>query len=162
MLAHRAGNKAFGWDVSARERQEGGEEEKKGGRGKRKKGLMERAPTSFTVMASGALQSAELPGCGNAYCKLSFYHGDDWQLLDGFEDGITQITKADGASGTLIWNFPIEVVYRATNAFGWPQVALSVYSVDSLGRDIVKGYGAVHLPTTTGKHKLTVHLYKVR
>ena len=123
---------------------------------------MERAPTSFTVMASGALQSAELPGCGNAYCKLSFYHGDDWQLLDGFEDGITQITKADGASGTLIWNFPMEVVYRATNAFGWPQVALSVYSVDSLGRDIVKGYGAVHLPTTTGKHKLTVHLYKVR
>ena len=51
-------------------------------------------------------------------------------------------------------------MYRSTNAFGWPQIALSVYSVDSLGRDIVKGYGAVHLPTTTGRHTLKVHLYK--
>ena len=46
------------------------------------KGGMERAPTSFTVLASGALQTAEIPGCGNAYCKIAFYHGDDWQLLD--------------------------------------------------------------------------------
>lgn len=52
----------------------------------------------------------------------------------GFEDGITQITRTSDGDMQLIWNFPIEVVYRSTNAFGWPQVALSVYSVDSIGR----------------------------
>ena len=43
---------------------------------------MDRTPVNFTVMASGQLQSAEISGCGNAYAKISFYHGDDWQLLD--------------------------------------------------------------------------------
>jgi hypothetical protein len=51
----------------------------------------------------------------------------------------------------LVWNFPIDVAYKATNAFGWPQAVVSVYGVDALGRDVIQGYGCIHLPTCAGR-----------
>jgi B9 domain-containing protein 1 len=51
----------------------------------------------------------------------------------------------------LVWNFPVDVTYKATNAFGWPQVVVSVYGVDALGRDVIQGYGCMHLPTCAGR-----------
>jgi len=29
-----------------------------------------------------------------------------------------------------VWNFPVDVTYKATNAFGWPQLILSIYGFD--------------------------------
>ena len=29
----------------------------------------------------------------------------------------------------LVWNFPVEITFKSTNAFGWPQLILSVYEV---------------------------------
>ena len=107
---------------------------------------------------SGAAQIIE---CKNAYCKYSVVHGEDWQVLDGMEDGISQITrKASALDNRLVWNFPVDVTYKATNAFGWPQLILSIYGLDIGGRDVIKGYGSVHFPTAPGKYKLKVHLYK--
>jgi hypothetical protein len=45
----------------------------------------------------------------------------------------------------------MDVTYKATNAFGWPQVVISVYGVDALGRDVIQGYGCIHLPTCAGR-----------
>lgn len=89
-------------------------------------------------------------------------HGDDWTHLDGPEDGISQITrKTSGDSDQkLVWNFPVEVTYKSTNAFGWPQLILSVYSIDALGRDVIRGYGCVHLPIAAGSSVRKVPLYK--
>ncbi|KAG5458479.1 MAG: hypothetical protein BJ554DRAFT_1284, partial [Olpidium bornovanus] len=75
----------------------------------------------------------------------------------GFEEGITQITRAPGAREApaagggaavpaSVWNFPLEISFRSTNAFGWPQIVLAVCGLDALGRDVVKGYGAARLP----------------
>ena len=91
-----------------------------------------------------------------------------------------------------MWNFPLDVTFKSTNAFGWPQarlcsihwafarawhdraqhvhgtcqtggppshahgvavsqVVVSVYGVDALGRDVIKGYGSMHLPTCAGR-----------
>ena len=81
-------------------------------------------------------------------------HGDDWTHLDGPEDGISQITRktSSGPEQKLVWNFPVEVTYKATNAFGWPQLILSVYEIDAMGRDVIRGYGCVHLPISAGSH----------
>jgi B9 domain-containing protein 1 len=89
-------------------------------------------------------------------------HGDDWTHLDGPEDGISQITRktSGDVDQKLVWNFPIEVTYKSTNAFGWPQLILSVYSIDALGRDVIRGYGCVHFPTTAGSSERRVPLYK--
>lgn len=118
------------------------------------------APRHFTLVYTGQLELAEIPGCDNAYCKYLLTYGDDWSILDGQEDGITQITRQTGPGGKLVWNFPLEVTFKSTNAFGWPQLVLSVFCVDSLGRDIVKGYGCTHLPISAGRHVSKVHLYK--
>ncbi|KIZ00971.1 DNA polymerase iota subunit [Monoraphidium neglectum] len=75
--------------------------------------------------------SAVIPGCDTAYCKFEMVAGEDWQLLDGMESGITQ-------------------------------VVVSVYGVDAWGRDVIQGYGSMHLPTCPGRYELKVRLYKPR
>ncbi|GAQ83918.1 B9 domain-containing protein [Klebsormidium nitens] len=117
--------------------------------------------TFFMVMATGQLECADIPDCNNAYCKFMLVHGDDWHVLDGVEDGITQITrKSSGPNAQLVWNFPIDVTYKSTNAFGWPQLILSIFEVDALGRDVIKGYGCVHLPTAAGRYVRKVRLFR--
>lgn len=51
----------------------------------------------------------------------------------------------------LVWNFPLDVTYKSTNAYGWPQLVVSVYGLDYMGRDVIKGYGCMHLPTCAGR-----------
>lgn len=33
----------------------------------------------------------------------------------------------------LVWNFPLDMAYKSTNVFGWPQIVLNVYGIDGLG-----------------------------
>lgn len=57
---------------------------------------------------------------------------------------MTQLSRRTvGQDVSFVWNYPMDVAYRSTNVFGWPQLVLSVYDVDRLGRDIVLGYGSV-------------------
>ncbi|KNC95925.1 hypothetical protein, variant [Spizellomyces punctatus DAOM BR117] len=58
-----------------------------------------------------------------------------------------------------VWNFPIDIAFKSTNAFGWPQMILSVYGMDGLGRDVVRGYGSIRLPRTPGMHTLYVPMF---
>ena len=111
---------------------------------------------------SRATVPPQIPGCDNAYCKYAIVHGDDWTHLDGPEDGISQITRktSGGPDQPLVWNFPIEVTYKSTNAFGRPQLILSVFEIDAMGRDVIRGYGCVHLPISAGSHAKKVPLYK--
>lgn len=52
---------------------------------------------------------------------------------------------------SVVWNFPLEISFRSTNAFGWPQLAISVWGPDLLGNEVIRGYGATHLPTSPGR-----------
>ena len=118
-------------------------------------------PVSFTLLASGQLEGAEIPNRDNAYCKFMFVSGDDWTFVDGVEEGVTQVTrKTSGVDERLVWNFPVDATFKSTNAFGWPQIVLSVYGIDAFGRDVVRGYGAVHLPMQPGNHTVKVRLYR--
>ncbi|KAJ9521731.1 hypothetical protein QJQ45_015354, partial [Haematococcus lacustris] len=114
-------------------------------------GMGDVLPSSFTVMATGQIESAVIPGCSNAYLKFQLVAGEDWQLLDGLEEGITQASRASqGPDQALVWNYPLDLTYKTTNAYGWPQLVVSVYGLDGLGRDVIKGYGCIHLPTAAG------------
>lgn len=35
----------------------------------------------------------QIPGCQNAYCKYEVVAGEDWQILDGMDNGITQVAR---------------------------------------------------------------------
>ena len=64
-----------------------------------------------------------------------------------------QLTYSRGllTGQALVWNFPLDVTYKSTNAFGWPQLVVCVYGSDVFGRDVVKGYGCTHIPTCAGR-----------
>ena len=45
------------------------------------------------------------------------------------------------------------------NVYLGPQIVISCYGPDAFGNDVVRGYGAVHVPITPGKHTLTVPMF---
>ena len=59
------------------------------------------------------------------------------------------------SSSTVVWNMPIDVTFKSTNIYGWPRLAIAVYGVDWLGRDVIKGYTSLVIPLQSGSHVLT-------
>ncbi|XP_030882372.1 B9 domain-containing protein 1 isoform X4 [Leptonychotes weddellii] len=96
-------------------------------------------------------------GGGNA---VSSWTDVGQEREEGLEEGISQITsKSQDVRRALVWNFPIDVTFKSTNPYGWPQIVLSVYGPDVFGNDVVRGYGAVHVPFSPGRHKRTVPMF---
>ncbi|NP_001086557.1 B9 domain-containing protein 1 [Xenopus laevis] len=121
---------------------------------------MASGPSVFLLNVSGQIESAEFPEFDDLYCKYSFVYGHDWAPTSGIEEGISQITsKSQGGKQTLVWNFPVEITFKSTNPYGWPQIVISVYGPDVFGNDVVRGYGAVHLPFTPGRHTRTIPMF---
>ena len=79
----------------------------------------------------------------------------------GVEHGVSQIAKrsSGGVTDTLVWNYPLDVMFRSSNVHGWPQVVLGVYGLTAFGGDVVRGYGCVHVPTHPGRYTRYVQLY---
>ncbi|XP_024420567.1 B9 domain-containing protein 1 isoform X1 [Desmodus rotundus] len=117
-------------------------------------------PSVFLLMVNGQVESAQFPEHDDLYCKYCFVYGHDWAPTAGLEEGISQITsKSHDVRHALVWNFPIDVTFKSTNPFGWPQIVLSVYGPDVFGNDVVRGYGAVHVPFSPGRHKRTIPMF---
>ena len=73
---------------------------------------------------------------------------------------IPQLRVLAGSDPAIVWNFPVDLTFQATNAFGWPKMHFSVYGLDFLGTDVVQGYGFTHIPCSAGRFELKVHLFK--
>ncbi|XP_041062422.1 B9 domain-containing protein 1 isoform X2 [Carcharodon carcharias] len=102
----------------------------------------------------------QFPEFDELYCKYSYVYGQDWAPTTGLEEGISQITsKNRDCNQCFVWNFPMEITFKSTNPFGWPQIVISVYGTDLFGNDVVRGYGGVHVPTTPGRHKRTIPMF---
>ncbi|TPX40690.1 hypothetical protein SeLEV6574_g06470 [Synchytrium endobioticum] len=125
---------------------------------------------AFSLVINGQIESAHFPGMDNLYCKFSFVHGPDWVVLSGLEEGITQMSCKSASlpstkdtnppsSKICVFNFPIELAFKSTNAFGWPQMVLCVYGLDTLRRDVIRGYGSVRLPLAPGRYAKTVPMF---
>jgi hypothetical protein len=100
--------------------------------------------------------------------------------LQGLDNGLSQIARTDGADHGFLFNYPIDVTFKAyifyftyyhchffffrcinefshtlmfsSNAHGWPKLVISCYTLNFFGTDVVKGYGWVHLPTVPGRY----------
>nr|CCA22412.1 sporangia induced hypothetical protein [Albugo laibachii Nc14] len=117
-------------------------------------GVYKPSPTTGTrssviqVMFSGQIESINIPGISNIYCRYTITSGSDWHLQHGLDTGLSQIAYGESRrKDGITLNFPIDISYTTTNLFGWPRVVLSVYGLDLLGRDVVRGYGTTYLPT---------------
>ena len=81
--------------------------------------------------------------------------------MQGLDHGFSQVacrgsssTSGSGGSGSsgVVWNFPIDVTFKTTNAHGWPRLVVSVYSMDMFGRFVIRGYGSLLIPTVPGQY----------
>ncbi|KAK7112566.1 B9 domain-containing protein 1-like [Littorina saxatilis] len=114
----------------------------------------------FLLMVSGQIETAEFPEYDNIYCRYCFTHGPDWLITSGLEEGITQITKKSRDERQMfVWNFPLDVTFKSTNCYGWPQIVVHAYGLDSFGTDVVRGYGVTHVPITPGRHTIRVPMF---
>merc|ERR1719181_1522882 len=86
------------------------------------------APSSFEVHAMGQIESGFFPTDDNLYCAWSLHHGSDWQGVAGTEEGITQVASVPaGRPAKVVWNFPVDLTFKSTNVYGWPQLVLHVH-----------------------------------
>jgi B9 domain-containing protein 1 len=117
--------------------------------------------SSFYVSCTGQIVSGQFGPSDALYCRYTFSFGPDWTILSGIDTGLSQTARINPvhADEGIVWNFPIDVTFKSTNVYGWPRLAVSVYGLDFLGRDIIKGYTSVLLPLSPGQHTLTSPCY---
>mmetsp|Transcript_81464 Transcript_81464/g.119345 ORF Transcript_81464/g.119345 Transcript_81464/m.119345 type:complete len:101 (-) Transcript_81464:14-316(-) len=90
-------------------------------------------PSSFELHAMGQIESGFFPTEDNLYCSWSLHHGSDWQVVAGMEEGVTQLASVPaGRPAKVVWNFPVDLTFKSTNVYGWPQLVLAVHGTDFL------------------------------
>ncbi|KAL7728235.1 hypothetical protein ACLKA6_005648 [Drosophila palustris] len=105
----------------------------------------------FSLCITGQIVSATFPLGPDKefiFCRYELIAGPDWQLASGPQHGLTQMStnKSGHFNDKIVFNMPIEVTYKSTSPFGWPQILISVFG-QSGGRDeSLLGYAHVHLP----------------
>lgn len=129
----------------------------------------------------GSLRGATYlpPSAAAAFCTWTLQAGASWALLGGARSGHTQAAQVDGtrpcgaplsASGesyvaahgvaAAVWEHPIDAHFSCAALGGWPQLVLTVWSQDALGRCEVVGYGAARVPCAPGQHRLEVATWR--
>ncbi|KAL3815954.1 hypothetical protein ACHAXA_003575 [Cyclostephanos tholiformis] len=134
--------------------------------------------TTFFVMITGQIESAISSTASlndHLYCRYSFTYGPDWEVVHGVNMGISQIGRRgmllintggaaygghDDCSNAIVWNFPIEISFQSTSPHGWPRLVVSVYGLDFMGRDVVRGYASLLLPVRPGGHTRYLKTYR--
>eukprot|EP01039_Chlorochromonas_danica_P005489 gene5489-6044_t len=123
---------------------------------------MEAQESSFIIQCLGQIDRGSFGNNDYLYCRYSFSFGNDWMIIAGLDNGLSQTACRNNLSpdsNEVIWNFPVDLTFRATNVHGWPRMAISVYGIDYWGRDIIYGYGSVLIPLTSGPHTLEVPMF---
>ena len=122
---------------------------------------------SFFVMVTGQIESSTASLGDKLYCRYSFSYGEDWNIVHGVSMGLSQlaasqdmISNSTNDDEVVVWNFPIEISFQSTNPQGWPRLALSIYGLDFLGRDVLRGYASLMLPISSGRHTKYLKAYR--
>jgi B9 domain-containing protein 1 len=115
----------------------------------------------FRLFISGTIEYGNFTGEEPIKVNYEFVSGEKWAKEDGLTKGSTQYScKGEGIYNYYSYGLNFEISYRSTDPFGWPQLVLNCFTVDLNGNEIVKGYGVVHVPTSTGRHKRRIHIFR--
>ncbi|XP_052858604.1 B9 domain-containing protein 1 [Drosophila gunungcola] len=110
----------------------------------------------FSLSITGQIVSATFPlGPDKEFVFLRYelVAGPDWQLSSGPRHGLTQLAtnRRGHFNEPIVFNMPIEVTYKSTSPFGWPQILVSVFGRNGAGREALLGYAHIHLPVFGGR-----------
>ncbi|GAQ87688.1 b9 domain-containing protein [Klebsormidium nitens] len=85
----------------------------------------------------------------NVFCKWGIVAGSNWDLLEGTDQGQTQVDHPPEGEDA-VWSHPIDVHYACRGLSGWPKLYFQVWHQDIHGRNDICGYGFCHVPTEAG------------
>uniref|UniRef100_A0A061RH44 B9 domain-containing protein 2 n=1 Tax=Tetraselmis sp. GSL018 TaxID=582737 RepID=A0A061RH44_9CHLO len=106
----------------------------------------------------GQLLGASGFGGKSVFCKWGITVGTTWELLEGFDEGQTQVnSEEEGDMAT--WAHPIDVHYCSKALTGWPKIYMQIWEQDSFGRNDICGYGFCHVPAAPGAYELQCHTW---
>ena len=102
----------------------------------------------MSLVINGMIESGLIPDENGVCIKFDFKAGRDWSYDFGVTSGISQHAyKSMQTNDRVVWNFPFEMVYSAHDITGWPMICLTLTARDFRGRDVICGYGVMHVPT---------------
>ena len=81
-------------------------------------------------------------------------------VVQGVDKGLSQVSQKGENTTEVVWSFPIDVVFKGTSVHGWPRIVVSVFGMDTFGRDVPVGYGSTMLPVSTGQCTRRVPMFK--
>lgn len=81
-------------------------------------------------------------------------------MQQGSNSGESQACEVSAFNGTATISQPINVVFQTQDLEGWPQIVVEVWDKSDIGVKGLLGCGTIWMPTTPGKHNLTVSLWK--
>ena len=105
---------------------------------------------------SGTVLSGEGFGASAGYCRWRLVAGPGWTLVRGAAAGHSQTCGGGAAGDSLLWAAPLDAVLASRSLRGWPQLQVSVWSVDAHGRHALAGYGLARVPAAAGAHAVEV------
>lgn len=75
---------------------------------------------SFLIFISGQIEWVDvLAAAGSTWhCKYEFVAGSDWKIIGGLEAGLSQTASIVRNGDRVVFNLPIEVIYKSTNPHG--------------------------------------------
>lgn len=117
------------------------------------------ADLPLIITIQGQINECTTINANNIYCRYIFTYGSDWSVAQGSIEGITQTAKR-GSDNVCVFNYPINVSFKSSKPFGWPQIIVALYGRNPFGNDMIVGYGAIHVPTQPGRHQLEIQLFK--
>lgn len=79
-----------------------------------------------------------------------------WTLLDGAVTGHSHTCRVTADEDVVVMEHPVEAHFSCASLVAWPQMIITVWAQDDLGRNDVAGYGVVRVPPSPGVHVLEV------
>ena len=94
------------------------------------------------------------------FCKYDIVYDRDWEKVTGQNSGQSQhACLGEGTNGYFVWNMPFQIRLYSENPTNWPQLVISCYYPDFLGREILKAYGTCYIPTMVGRHERNLSMF---
>jgi B9 domain-containing protein 1 len=125
------------------------------------------AGDSFTLVVHGVVEEAECPEGGLLYVRAQVKKGKDWNWVPpsgetvALTDVISQMSeRLPGAVPKFAWNLPFDFVFTSSNPHGWPQIAISLMTLDPVGNDVVFGYSQVRVPVHRGRSTVKLPIFR--
>ncbi|CAM9637468.1 unnamed protein product [Scytosiphon promiscuus] len=107
----------------------------------------------------GEISGAEGFGSGIC-CRFRVEGGRHWTCLAGLEEGQTHVMDTGYGEAFAPWNHPIDLHYTTKSIQGWPRLMLQVWQLDTHGRNVLRGYGFRHLPSSPGFSEVSVPCWR--